>query len=141
MTRKRLTPLEISAIRRNAVGKTITSIAGISGTKSEFSSSVTDGDFLFVGDVPIAPTTISGDATVTLTSNRYEYEGSFAAVGVTASDRVMVWLRAGTPQDENTADMLELSSISATADTDSITVNIKFTELTKGPILLHWSTV
>ena len=52
MPTKPLTPLEVSALRRQVLNSvTITSAANITGTKAQFNAALTDGDFLFVGDV------------------------------------------------------------------------------------------
>ena len=45
-----------------------TSIVGITGTKAEFNTALTDGDFMFVGDAPTAHT-LDSHSNVTITAN------------------------------------------------------------------------
>jgi hypothetical protein len=45
-----------------------TSIVGITGTKAQFNTAVTDGDFMYVGDAPTAHT-LDGHSNVTITAN------------------------------------------------------------------------
>jgi hypothetical protein len=53
MSTKQLTPLELAKFRRGALGGSgaPTTIVGVTGTKAQFNAALTDGDFLFVGDI------------------------------------------------------------------------------------------
>lgn len=82
---------------------------------------------------------LGGTATLTLPTARFEHEETIAATGVTGASRVLVWLRAGTDADENTADMLDLITIAGTPGTNTIAVIATFSTPTSGPILLNWS--
>lgn len=82
---------------------------------------------------------LSGDATLTLSTNKYEHEETVAAVGVTVSNRVNVWLAPTTDSDENDADTLTVTGMQAAPGTDQITVRVGFRDPTHGPIKIQWS--
>lgn len=82
---------------------------------------------------------LSGDATLTLSTNKYEHEETVAAVGVTGSNRVNVWLAPTTDSDENDADTLTVTGMQAAPGTDQITVRVGFRDPTHGPIKIQWS--
>jgi hypothetical protein len=56
-----------------------TSIAGISGTKSQFNTAVTDGDIMYVGDAPTAHTHISTEITDFNSASRAQTEAELVA--------------------------------------------------------------
>lgn len=61
------------------VGAPTTSIVGITGTKAQFNTAATDGDFLFVGDAPTAHTHTSTDITDFNSASRAQTEAELIA--------------------------------------------------------------
>ena len=80
-----------------------------------------------------------GQINITTLGGAFEWVESFAAAGVTSAFKVFVDLAATLDTDENTAELLNISAISAVAGAGQITVTAAFPEPTSGPILLNWS--
>jgi len=87
----------------------------------------------------IAGITLGGSGTVTLTAICREWRETIAAVGITASSRVQIWLAPEDDSLENSPELLDLVSLTATPGTDTLSVLITFSERTSGPINLLWS--
>jgi hypothetical protein len=103
-----------------------------------------DGNWAYLGSngVPKTATApvIGGSATITMPADgAFEDEEVITALGVTPSSRVLVYLAPGADSNENTADMLDLVTLSGISGTDQITVQAQFSTKTSGPILLNWS--
>jgi hypothetical protein len=89
-------------------------------------------------------TVANGVATVTITGNaigQFEWTETVAAVGATATSRVWLDLAAATDDDENTVELLDVIAMSAVPDTDTLTITMTFSQLTRGPIKLNWSAI
>lgn len=89
-------------------------------------------------------TVANGVATVTITGNaigQFEWTETVAAVGATATSRVWLDLAAVTDDDENTAELLDIIAMSAIPGTDTLTITMTFSQLTRGPIKLNWSAI
>lgn len=89
-------------------------------------------------------TVANGVATVTITGQtqgQFEWSETVAAVGATATSRVWLGLAATTDDDENTAELLDVVSMSATPGTGTLTITMTFSQLTRGPIKLNWSAI
>lgn len=84
---------------------------------------------------------LSGAATITVPNARYEHEQAVSVVGIVPGNRIAAWLAPGVDSDENTADLLDIRSLAATAGTDQITFAASFGERTSGPISILWSVV
>jgi hypothetical protein len=83
----------------------------------------------------------SGLATVTVPNNALEWSQTVTAVGVTAAQRIMLTVGAHVDADENTAEMLDIDTMSATAGTGQITVEMAFATPQAGAIKLNWMAV
>lgn len=83
----------------------------------------------------------SGDGALSMPTGRYEHTETIAALGVTASQRISVWLHPALDTDENTPDMTDLISLAAAPGTDQITVTASFREPTSGPLKIQWSAL
>jgi hypothetical protein len=81
-------------------------------------------------------TVVVGTISVTVPTASFEYEGSAAAVGVTAGMKVSMQLAPPDNYAENDPTMLAVVGIYASAGAGTITVGLVFSELTKGPINL-----
>lgn len=82
----------------------------------------------------------SGAAVVTVTTNgAFEWSETVAAVGVTAGQRIMVSIASHADTDENSAETLDINTMSGTALAAQITFEMSFREPTSGPIRLNWS--
>lgn len=81
---------------------------------------------------------LSGSTLVTVTGSRLEWEQTVVATGVTPSNGIILTLASHLDEDENTAEMLDISSMSAQAGTDQITVLLSFSTPTTGQIKLNW---
>jgi hypothetical protein len=84
---------------------------------------------------------LSGDATLTLSTNKYEHEETVAAVGVTGSNRISVWLDPATDDDENVPEMTDIIALAAAPGTDQITVTAAFSIPHHGPLKIQWSAL
>lgn len=82
---------------------------------------------------------IFGPATITVPANSYQHEETVAVVGALATNTVAIELAAHAATDENDATMLSLGSVTAVADTDTITITASFNEPTAGPVLFNYS--
>ena len=56
-----------------------TSIVGITGTKAQFNTAVTDGDIMYIGDAPTAHTHVSTDITDFNSASRAQTEAELVA--------------------------------------------------------------
>lgn len=68
-----------------------------------------------------------------------EWEETVAATGIVPASRIFLSLAPAADDDENCPEMLALSSLSALAGSDQITVTAAFAEVTSGPVKLNWS--
>jgi hypothetical protein len=64
---------------------------------------------------------------------------SVSASGVLPASRVFLMLAPGSDADENDPELIDLLSLSGTAETDSILVNASFAAPVSGPLNLNWS--
>jgi hypothetical protein len=87
----------------------------------------------------------SGTSIVTIPTSlprgRFEHEETVAATGITGSMKIIPSLAPHLDTDENSEDMLDLLSISATPSTAQITFKLSFSELTSGPIKINYLAV
>lgn len=90
-------------------------------------------------DVSGLVVTATGDAVLTLATNRFEHEETVAAVGVTGTSRVNVWLAPASDADENVPEMIDLITMSAAPGIGQITVTAAFDIPTAGPLKIQWS--
>lgn len=109
-------------------------LARANHTGTQLSSTISDFNAAVDARVPA-----SGDGTLTMSTARYEHSETIAAVGVVGTDRINVWLASGLDTDENTSDMTDLLTISATPGTAQITVLAAFSALMSGPLKVQWS--
>ena len=84
---------------------------------------------------------ITGTTSITLTAPVLETSVSFAATGVAPTNNVIPSLASHSDSDENTAEMLDIQSMSATAGTNTITVDMAFNEPTVGTIKLNYMVI
>lgn len=82
--------------------------------------------------------TLSGVATVTVPNNRFEWEETVTATGVTAASRIFLTVASHVDADENDAEMLDIAAMSAAPGTDVITLKIAFPTPAAGPIKINW---
>jgi hypothetical protein len=101
-----------------------TSIVGISGTKAQFDTAVTDGDFLYVGDAPALSQTISLSFYLLTCSNITIALDAKAAFGYTIDSIRGLDLSAGTITAEvqiNGTPVTGLTALSATTTAQDAT--------------------
>lgn len=86
---------------------------------------------------------LSGEATITITrlGGAFEWTEVVTATGVTASNKIMLGLAAATDDDENCAELLDISALEAVPSTDAITITVSFPVPVSGPIKFNWSAV
>jgi hypothetical protein len=85
---------------------------------------------------------VSGTATITVPyTGAYEWSETVAASGVTGSQRVIVSLAPHADSDENSAEMLDISAMEATAGTDQISFTASFLSKTAGPIKINYMAI
>lgn len=86
---------------------------------------------------------LGGVATITLPIQRgqFEHEETVAAVGVTASNRVILGLAPCADDEENCPEMLDIQTFSAVPGTDTITITAAFSQLCSGPVKFNWSAL
>lgn len=84
---------------------------------------------------------LSGLATVTVPNNSLQWSETVAATGVTGSSRILLSIAPHDDADENDAEMLDVSAMSAAPGTGQITVEMAFSAPTAGPIKLNWVAV
>lgn len=82
---------------------------------------------------------LAGTGTITVPNNRYEYEETITATGVTATSKIIIGLSNTLDSDENSPDMLDLLTLSATPLTNQLAVMASFSQPTAGPIKITWS--
>ncbi len=80
----------------------------------------------------------SGSTVVTVTGNQVSWEQTVTATGVTPVNGIILSVAHHLDEDENSAEMLDVSAMSASAGTDQITVLMSFSTPTTGPIKLNW---
>ena len=90
------------------------------------------------GDVVIA----GGGATVSsatiIMARGFEVYATVTDATIAPGDLVMISIAPGTDDDENTADMLDLVTISATAGTGQFAACLTFAVITSGPIKINY---
>lgn len=128
-------PSEIVGLETSLDSKQATLVSGTSIKTVNGSSLLGSGDLVVSG----GSSSVSGNATITVSNNRFEHEETVTATGVTASSKVSVWLAAGLDSDENNSNMVDLVSLSAIPLTNQITVLASFSGPQAGPIKLQWS--
>jgi hypothetical protein len=79
--------------------------------------------------------------TVPGPAGRFEHDETLAAVGVTASMKVLLALAPHSDADENNEQALDLRGMAGEAGTDTITVRLAFGALTSGPIRINYMAV
>jgi len=84
---------------------------------------------------------LSSVATITVPQNRYEVISTVAASGVVSTNNIVVSVASHLDTDENSEEMLDIKTLSASAGTDQITFTIIFSEPTSGPVKLSWSAI
>ncbi len=86
---------------------------------------------------------LGGVATITLPIQRgqYEHEETVAAVGVTASNRIILGLAPCADDEENCPEMLDIQTFAAVPGTDTITITAAFSQLCSGPVKFNWSAL
>lgn len=82
---------------------------------------------------------ISGVATITVPSAALSHVETFAATGVLPASLIFMAIGAHDDDDENSPELLDISTISGRAGTDQITATLVFATPTSGPINLNWS--
>ena len=96
-----------------------TSIVGITGTKAQFNTAVTDGDFLYVGDVTSNAThtgDVTGSTALTIANDAVTYA---KMQNVSATNRFLGRITAGAGDPE------ELTGTQATTLLDAFTSSLK----------------
>lgn len=85
----------------------------------------------------------SGQCTVTLPNGVgvQEWTETVAAVGIVPANSIGLFLAATVDSDENEAEALSVTALSAAAGTDQITINMSFGYPTSGPIKLIWKVL
>jgi hypothetical protein len=85
---------------------------------------------------------LSGLVTITVPKpGRFEWAETVAATGVTASNRIVLSIGAHADSDENSAELLDVGAIEATAGTNQISITASFDTKTDGPIKLNYLAV
>lgn len=79
-----------------------------------------------------------GAATVTVPAGALSHVETFAAIGVAPASLIFLAIGAHSDSDENSPELLDVSTISGTAGTDQITATLTFATPTSGPINLNW---
>lgn len=90
---------------------------------------------------PAGAGALAGTATITAPgpAGVIEWEETAAAGGVVPASRIFLALAPSADEDENCADMLDVSALSGRAGTDQITITAAFAEAVSGPVKLNWS--
>ena len=91
--------------------------------------------------VPASINATSGVATVTVPSGSITHTETFTATGVVPASLIFIAVGAHDDSDENSPELLDVSTISGTAGTDQITATLAFMTPTSGPINLNWSAL
>ena len=86
----------------------------------------------------LAAVPVTGVATVTVPNNSLEWSQTVTATGVVPTDTIIPALGAHVDADENDAEMLDVSGLSATAGTNQITITMAFTTPAAGAIKIGW---
>lgn len=82
---------------------------------------------------------LTGTATVTVANGSYEHTETVAAVGVTASSKVLLSLGTMVDADENDPEMVDVATMGATPGTDTLSIQIAFHGPMRGAIPINWS--
>ncbi|AXQ69708.1 hypothetical protein HOU03_gp126 [Caulobacter phage CcrSC] len=78
-------------------------------------------------------------ATVTVPwPPRYEWEQAINDASLTGSEVIQTWLAPASSSDENEPEMLDLVALTAQASAGVVIFKLSFSELTSGPIRLHY---
>lgn len=85
-------------------------------------------------------TLLSGTVTITPTAGRgvYEWTETVTATGIVPANKIMLSVSDHVDTDENSAEMLNISSMEGLAGTNQITVTVSFTDATAGAIKLNY---
>lgn len=82
---------------------------------------------------------LSGAVAVTVPQpGRMEWQETVTATGVTTAHRVLLSVGAHADSDENSAELLDVSAMEATAGTNQIAVSMSFAAMTAGVIRLNY---
>lgn len=86
---------------------------------------------------------LGGVATITLPIQRgqFEHEETVAAVGVTASNRIILGLAPCADDEENCPETLDIQTFTAVPGTDTITITAAFSQPCSGPVKFNWSAL
>jgi hypothetical protein len=86
---------------------------------------------------------LSGTATITLPyqSGALEWTETVAAPGVLATNTILALLAPGSDADENNADLIDLITLVARPELDSITFTLTVSSPASGPILINWKVL
>ena len=117
----------------DAVSDTLTLVAGSNVTLTTNAGTDT------ITIAAASGSSLGGAATITLTTDAYEWTETVTATGVTAAHKIVISAGAYVDTDENSAEMLDGQCLSGTAGTNQIIVTAAFAERTSGPVKLSWS--
>ena len=100
------------------------------------------GDYA-VGWVAAGGATASGLATITLPygAGVVEWNEQVAAPGVLATDNILCQLAPGSDADENTADMIDLVTLTGVGGADTITFTLTLSFPLSGRVLILWKVI
>lgn len=100
------------------------------------------GDYA-VGWAAAGGATLSGQSTITIPNGagQLEWTEQVAAAGVLAINTLLCHLAPGADANENTADMIDLVTLSAVAALDTITFTITLSTPLSGPVLINWKVI
>lgn len=98
-----------------------TSIVGITGTKAQFDTAVTDGNFLYVGDVTQYTDEMAQDAVGNSVGNGLDYDDTTGAISVDETE--LTHNSLGSKQGGTAGEYYHLTSAQHTALHDAVTVS------------------
>lgn len=83
---------------------------------------------------------VKGTATISLPSGAgvIEWTETAACPGALPGDMILCQIAPGTDADENTAETIDLVTLSAVAGADEITFTITLSTPLSGPVLINW---
>jgi len=121
----------------DAATRVIASSTGADATLT-LATALLDG-LMAAADKAKLDTLLTGQAIVTVPNARFEHEETIAVAGILPAHRITAGIGAHIDSDENAADLLDLTGMSATAGTGSILFTLGFSQPTAGPIRINWS--
>lgn len=84
---------------------------------------------------------LGGLAVVQVPNNALEHSQTVTATGVTSSKVIICSLANHTDADENSAELLDIASMSGLPGTDQISFTLSFITPTSGNVKLNWSAI